>query len=364
MSAATRPPLGDSDAWLTALLAQLPEGVLLLDGDLRIVAANPAAGLLFGREPGQLAGRGVGTLFVEAVGAALSGQGADAPLSLQLTGRGADGATRPMHANARLHGAHGARRTVLTVRDSAPDAEQAWRVRAAGERRHKTFTQAAHELRTPLASILGFSELLIKREFAPGEARELLEIIHAQGQRMATVMNQVFDLARIEAGGRAALRLAATPLDGVLVQALAAVKLPDAQARVQIDLAPGLPPLAADPHRLALALANALDNALRYSAPETPVRVHASAAPDGSLVLLEVADAGAGMTPEQRERLFEPFHRGPQAQEDGTGLGMAIFKEIMDVHGAAVAVRSAPDAGTTLTIRLPAAQAESGDRHG
>ena len=96
------------------------------------------------------------------------------------------------------------------------------------------------------------------------------------------------------------------------------------------------------------------------------MRVHASAAPDGSAVLLEIADAGAGMTPEQQERLFEPFHRGPQAQEDGTGLGMAIFKEIMDVHGAAVGVRSAPGAGTTLTIRLPAAapDAASGGEHG
>jgi signal transduction histidine kinase len=219
-----------------------------------------------------------------------------------------------------------------------------------------TFTQAAHELRTPLASILGFTELLLKREFAPAESRELLEIVHAQAERMSALVGQVFDLARIESGGRAALRLAPTPVDGLLVQALAGVAALDPHGRVALMLAPGLPQVAADAQRLAQALANALDNSLRYSRPGTPVLVRASAAPqaDGPAVLLEISDAGPGMTLLEQQRLFEPFWRGAR-EGAGTGLGMAIFKEIMDAHGAAVALVSAPGAGTVLTIRLPAA---------
>ena len=226
-------------------------------------------------------------------------------------------------------------------------------------RRHQTFTQAAHELRTPLASILGFTELLLKREFDPAEARELLEIVHAQAERMSALVSQVFDLARIESGGRAALRLAPAPVDGLLVQALAGVAAHDPRGRVALELAPDLPPVAADAQRLAQALANALDNSLRYSTPATPVLVRACAAPqaNGPAVLLEIRDAGPGMTALEQQRLFEPFWRGQRQGAGGTGLGMAIFKEIMDAHGATVALVSAPDAGTVLTIRLPAAGA-------
>lgn len=230
---------------------------------------------------------------------------------------------------------------------------------SGGARRHQTFTQAAHELRTPLASITGFTELLLKREFDPAEARELLEIIHAQAQRMSVLVGQVFDLARIESGGRAALRLAPTPVEGLLVQALAGVAALDPGGRVALELAPGLPPVAADAPRLAQALVNALDNSLRYSTPGTPVLARAYAAPqaDSPAVLLEIRDAGPGMTMEEQQRLFEPFWRGQRQGAGGTGLGMAIFKEIMDAHGAAVALVSAPGAGTVLTMRLPAAGA-------
>lgn len=229
---------------------------------------------------------------------------------------------------------------------------------SGGLRRHQTFTQAAHELRTPLASIIGFTELLLKREFDPAEARELLEIVHAQAERMSALVGQVFDLARIESGGRAALCLAPTPVDALLVQALAGVAALDPQGRIALTLAPGLPPVAADAPRLAQALINALDNSLRYSAPGSAVLVGAWPAPqpEAPAVLLEIRDAGPGMTPDEQGRLFEPFWRG-QRQGAGTGLGMAIFKEIMDAHGAAVELVSAPGAGTVLTIRLPAAGA-------
>jgi len=225
-------------------------------------------------------------------------------------------------------------------------------------RRHQTLSQAAHALRTPLASIIGFSELLLKREFDAAECKELAGIIHAQAGRMATLMNQVFELARLDAGGAATLRIAPTQVDVLLAQALEGIAATGGNARVMLDIAAGLPLVAADPERLASALGHALDNALRYSSPATPVLVRAVAFDDGATpgVLLHIVDQGSGMTPEQQARLFEPFYRGAiDLAPDGTGLGMAIFKETVELHRGVVELVSSPGAGTALTIRLPAA---------
>jgi signal transduction histidine kinase len=227
---------------------------------------------------------------------------------------------------------------------------------AAGEHRLNYLVTAAQERRTPLASIIGFSELLLKREFDAAGRQELLEIVHAQAGRMLQVTNGVFELARIEAGGAAALRIAPTAIDGVLVQALGSVAPLAQNDRIRLDIAPGLAPVAADTSRLAQAFGIALDNALRYSAPGTPVTIRAFTAP-GQSVAVEIRDAGPGMAPEVRERLFEPFYRGPGAlavESTGQGLGMAIFKEIMDLHNARIDLDSAPGAGTALTVLLPA----------
>jgi len=232
--------------------------------------------------------------------------------------------------------------------------------RAGGERRQRYLTQASHELRTPLASIVGFSELLLKREFDAAGRKELLEIVHAQAGRMLKVLNGTFDLARLETGGRAALQIAATPLDSALVQALGIVAPLGQNDRLRLELAPGLAPAAADPARLAQALGIVLDNALRYSPPGSTVLVRTWAAP-GPALGIEIHDAGPGMAPEVRGRLFESFYRGPGALDtEGTGLGMAIFKEIMDLHDARVELDTTPGAGTALTILLPAL----GEHHG
>lgn len=232
--------------------------------------------------------------------------------------------------------------------------------RAYGERRQRYLTQASHELRTPLASILGFSELLLKREFDTAGRQELLEIVHAQAGRMLKVLNGTFDLARLQAGGRAALCIAATPLDGALVHAIGIVAPLGQNDRLRLALASGLAPAAADPARLAQALGIVLDNALRYSPPGTEVLVRTWAAP-GPAIGIEIRDAGPGMAPDVHGRLFESFYRGPGALDtEGTGLGMAIFKEIMDLHGARVELDTTPGVGTALTILLPALGGEHG----
>jgi len=246
------------------------------------------------------------------------------------------------------------------VRDAAPRLEQAWRLRAAGERRHKAFTHAAHELRTPLASIMGFSELLIKRDFDAPTARELLEIVNAQAKLMSTVVTQTFDLARIEAAGHAGMQIEPEPFEALLAQALAGTEPLGHNARIVVECEAGLPPLAADRYRLPTAIANVLANALVFSPSPSPVTVRAWAdpAPGAAAVLIDVRDQGIGMTPEQLARIAEPFYRAAGTPESGgTGLGMAIVQEILHAHNGSMEVVSAPGAGTVVTLRVPAAAA-------
>lgn len=348
----------DGETWLRALLEHLPEGVLLLDESATVLSANPAAGALFGAAPGELAGRAAQSFAVESVAGMLAGQADGTMLARQLTGRRADGAAFPLEVMASPMLLGGRRRYAAIVRDATPRLEQAWRERAAGQRRHKTFSLAAHELRTPLASILGFSELLLKRDFDATTARELLEIVHAQAGAMSTVVNQVFDLARIEAGGRQALQIRPESLAGILTEALGILAPRGQNERIVLALDAGLPPLAADSQRLAQAFAEVIGNGLRYADAASPVTVRAwtDAAAGAPCVLVQVADRGPGMTAADLERLFEPFHRGAAARGGpGTGLGMAIVKEIVDVHNGSIQVESQPGKGTAVTLRLPAA---------
>ncbi|MDB5792755.1 MAG: hypothetical protein JWQ80_2779 [Massilia sp.] len=348
----------DSEVWLRALLDHLPEGVLMLDEHAEVLSVNPAAGTLFGADPDQMTGRGAQSFVVDALAGLLGGQRDGAVLTRQVTGRRVDGSTFPLEIAASAMMLGGRRRYAAIVRDIAPRLEQAWRARAAGERRHKTFTLAAHELRTPLASILGFSELLLKREFDPASARELLGIVHAQAGTMSTVVNQVFDLARIEAGGRQALRIAPEPVEGLLTQALGIVAPLGQNARIALEIAPGLAPVAADAHRLAAALAAVLSNSIRYSDPASPVTVWARAEGAGAApaILVDVRDRGIGMTPAQLERICDPFYRAAGApDQSGTGLGMTICQEIVDAHNGSMHVTSTAGVGTTVTLRLPAA---------
>ncbi|MFC5510079.1 ATP-binding protein [Massilia jejuensis] len=348
----------ESAAGLRALIDQLPEGVLVLDENAVVLSANRAAGALFGAEPDALGGRGVESLAADADSVRLAGQAEDAVVTRQLSGRRVDGSIFSLDLTARAVVLDGRRRYAAIVRDAAAPPEHALGPRAASERRHKTFTLASHELRTPLASIIGFTELLLKREFDAPTARELVEIVHAQAATLTTVLNQIFDLARIEAGGRRALHIAPESVNAVLLQAMGSIEALGQNARVVLAVDPGLPPVAADAHRLAMAFSNVLSNSLRYSDEGSPVTVRAwsEAAPAPGAVLVRVSDQGTGMSQEERERLFESFYRGAGARGTvGTGLGMAIFKEIIDLHEAGVEVASSPGKGTSVTVRLPIA---------
>ena len=215
---------------------------------------------------------------------------------------------------------------------------------------------AAHELRTPMASIFGFSELLLHQDFPDDRRKEFLGIVHEQSALLVRIINELLDLARIEARAgkdfkRQALDLAefvARTLDGLA---------PEERARYQLAPVPQADlKVFADPDKLRQALSNLLSNAGKYSAPGSPVSVRLSLddAAARPLVGLSVEDRGVGMTPEQVARVFERFWRADHSgQTPGTGLGMSLVKEIVELHDGRVEVQSQPGQGTRVTLWLP-----------
>nr|WP_314543983.1 HAMP domain-containing sensor histidine kinase [uncultured Massilia sp.] len=246
---------------------------------------------------------------------------------------------------------------VAIVRDISIRHAANERYRATDERRRKYFATATHELRTPMASVLGFSELLLKRDFDIATGRELIEIIHRQASRLVDLINQLLDLARIEAGGKDELEFRPLAVDELLEQTLAGLVGLGEAHRIAVHVPPGLPALSGDAQKLQQALTNIVSNSIKYSDANTPIEVSAFLAAPGAqpAVGIRVQDHGIGMTPEQQGQIFDAFYRADKGSSvQGSGLGMTIFKEIIDLHGGTVELRSTPGKGTEITMILPA----------
>lgn len=215
---------------------------------------------------------------------------------------------------------------------------------------------AAHELRTPMASIHGYSELMIKREFDADTRREMLETIHRQSSAMVSLVNELLDLARIEARGGKDFRINPVELPPMLQSVCAEF---EGQRTIALVSASALPKVWADKEKLRLVMVNLLSNAVKYSPPGSPVDLRISKATEG-YVEIYVEDRGIGMTPDQIERVFDRFYRAdPNGPVTGSGLGMALVKEIIDIHRGVVSVTPRPGGGLRVRVSLPAVNDEA-----
>ena len=217
---------------------------------------------------------------------------------------------------------------------------------------------AAHELRTPMASIYGYCELLMMRDFGEDERQEMLCTIFRQSELMASIINELLDLARIEARRGKDFVLERLSLQEIVNEAVAGYKLPKGREAPLIQAAEETLLVRVDRKKIQQALLNVLSNAYKYS-PQGGVvsvsflqEVHHSVGRFG----IEVRDHGIGMRPEELARVFERFYRADSTGKiPGTGLGMSIVREIVEIHGGEVSVESQAGAGTTVTLWLPAA---------
>jgi PAS domain S-box-containing protein len=218
---------------------------------------------------------------------------------------------------------------------------------------------AAHELRTPMASVMGFSELLLHREFPREMQREYLEIIHRQAKRLTSLLNDLLDLARIEARRRGALVIGRHSLTQIAKEAVAALMVPGDARSVEMHLPATALEVEADAVKIAQALTNLLSNAYKYSPKGGKIAItaverdHAGAHQVG----IAVRDEGIGMTSAQLSRAFERFFRADDTGAiPGTGLGLSLVKEIIETHGGEVTLTSEFGKGTVATIWLPLAK--------
>src|SRR5712691_4581899 len=213
----------------------------------------------------------------------------------------------------------------------------------------------SHELRTPLTSLLGFAELLLDRDLPPDKQRQFLTIIRNETVRLSNLINDFLDLQRMQAG-RQTYHLACTDL-GALLRDTVAVFTPEAGPHViHIETADNLPPVHADSERLRQVLANLLSNAIKFSPHSGAVTVGARL--DGAQVLVWVADHGLGIPPEALPKLFSKFFRVEHHETrhiGGTGLGLALVKEIVEAHNGSVWVESVLDKGSTFFFTVPVA---------
>ncbi|HEX9003450.1 MAG TPA: CHASE2 domain-containing protein [Blastocatellia bacterium] len=212
-----------------------------------------------------------------------------------------------------------------------------------------------HEMKTPLTAIKGMSEVLMQFDPGPERRREMHQTISEAAQRLTRMIDEYLDLTRLESGTRqprfVPVRVAALCEQNLLMLGPLAAQR---GIRLTRRFAPDLPAIFADPDLLSRALTNLCANAIKYSPPNTEVSV--SAASDGKSVFLSVADQGAGIPPEHRTRIFEKFYRIPRIEDadtPGTGLGLALVREIAELHQGRVTVESVAGTGSTFILKLP-----------
>jgi two-component system, OmpR family, sensor histidine kinase KdpD len=213
----------------------------------------------------------------------------------------------------------------------------------------------SHDLRTPLMAILTSASALVRPDFslAESERDELLQTVLEEAQRLDRLVANLLDLSRLQAGA-AEPRLELVSVDDLIVEALEGLGV-DAD-RVDVTLPEEAPAVRVDGEQIQRALANLLENAIKYSSSAERVGVRVSAT--SSEVLLRVIDRGPGVPPGDAVRIFSPFQRGSLPAARGAGLGLAIAQGFAEANGGRVWVESHEGQGATFVLALPLAPIE------
>jgi signal transduction histidine kinase len=252
---------------------------------------------------------------------------------------------------------------VLSLRDVTHESE-------VDQMKSEFLSTAAHEMRTPMASIFGFVELMLHRPLSPERQRDVLETVHRQSLLMINIVNELLDLARIEARRGSDFVLETVDLADLVRDVLHDFKPPQERAVPVLETQATATSVSVDLNKMRQALSNVLSNAYKYSPGGGAVSVRLVGGPPAAVGLpptvgVEVRDAGIGMTAEQLARVSERFYRADASGSiPGTGLGMSIVKEITELLGGRLALASEPGQGTAVTLWLPTAVAGAADAAG
>jgi signal transduction histidine kinase len=250
---------------------------------------------------------------------------------------------------------------LLTRTDELRQANQALAARnreleAASQAKTRFVANLSHELRNPLSAVVGYSELMASGRFGrlDGRQREHLGVIRESGEHLASLVEELLDMAQVETGH---LRLEGAPIDpaAVIRGCVAALQTMAARRELRLEIdAPASGLVMLDPTRLRQVVLNFVSNAIKFS-PQGGTVVVALRRQTGG-VRVEVSDAGPGLSVRDQTRVFDEFFQVPGLERSGTGLGLAVTRLIVEAQGGHVEVRSQLGAGSTFSAWLPAAE--------
>lgn len=344
--------LQDSNAQLSAMFKLSPDGFVAISAQGVVQFVNPAFQLLTGIEEGEILYKNVSILDhalrmraadpyqFNGIFAYISAESQSVLQVLALE--------RPRKAVLQMVGIHSDAANVayiLYLRDVTSEYEIA-------NMKTAFISHAAHELRTPMTSIFGYIELLLSKSYDKTTAREMLEAMQLQSKYIINMINELLDLAKIDAKGKQEFNFKTLDINELLKEIIADHALQ--QIQHEIKLAAFNEPIwvYGDSIKIIQAVINILANAEKYSSAGSVIDVQFLQHDDEVGILIK--DQGVGMTPEQLEHVGERFWRADRTgNRPGTGLGLSIVMEIMRFHGGRVETRSEPDKGTSVTLWFP-----------
>ncbi len=358
---------------LNAILDTATDGVILLDSAGAIRSVNHSAAALFGYEPEEVTGKAFSMLFaIESQRAAmdylnsLSDNGVASLLNdgREVIGRESQGRFIPLFMTiGKLDASKGYCVVLRDITHWKRAEEELLSAKREAERtssqKSEFLARISHEIRTPLNAIIGFSQLMADEKFGPVGSeryRDYLNDISRSGNHVLSLVNDLLDISKIEAGA-VEMDFEAVSLNDTLTEAVAIMQPQANRERVIIrsSLTSRLPDIVADHRSITQIALNLLSNAIRFTGPGGQVIVSTSYEPSGD-VLLRVRDTGIGMTRQEVEQALRPYKQittPKHARSDGTGLGLPLTKAMAEANRANFTIDSNPGRGTMVEITFP-----------
>jgi two-component system, OmpR family, phosphate regulon sensor histidine kinase PhoR len=364
-AALLRETLERERAELAAVIQGASDAIVLVDADRRVTRVNPAAERMLRRAATSMIGEPCG-VALRCGGSAdktiAPACGRRCPFGRVLGGdESIDGAERTVTPSrgeptsvvgsyaVTARGADGRPQAVGILRDTSELARLA-------ELRRGFLGSISHELRTPLALIKGYVETLLHLEPDEAATRRYLERIDETTNRLGTIVSQILDASQL-AADRLDLDIRPVDAGALLEEAAADLAVRHPSLAIRFAVPTSLPTLAADPERLRQVFDNLLSNAAKYGNGMVEIRATAQ---DG-MVAIRVEDGGIGIPEEDRDLVFEQFHRGRNVRQGsvpGSGLGLAISRRVVEAHGGTIGFDADRRSGSAIEVRLPMAALE------
>ena len=359
----------DRAKFVNFALRSVEDGLLIADSEGLITFANRSAGAILGVPARGLVGQNLtqrlpGSVDSETLNRVVAERG---HVEREISIRG----LRTLQYTLRLAAVSADEKgegPVLGIVASLSDVTRQYELQ---QTKNDVISLVSHEMRTPLTAIQGMTELLAAYDVEPGRRREMNLAINDEVKRLTRMITGYLDITRLESGATE-MRLSPVRAESLLERILILLEPVAAQRQIRLvrNVPADLPPFLADADLLSRAVENLVSNAIKYSADGTAVTLSARA--EEEYVAIEVADHGYGIPEADLGRVFDKFYRVPRVQDadvPGTGLGLALVREIAELHHGSISVRSEVgvksevNQGSTFTLRIPRNEARKEAHH-